>query len=267
MFRNLPPLCKGILVALIASALLSLAIPGIMVSSVPLYSQLALRGLQVWRFVSYPFFVLASARGLLSALFTLLWIGFIVAIFGGELETIVHTKRLTIALAATVVIGGLIFSFLSPDGALAGPGIITMFLLGGFAYLWPKREISLFGLLWVKAWVIALAVFILSVIPMTGMRLDTSAANLFGPVFGVLGAIVYFHIAYRQYSFGRAFLTRMEDVFSRRASKRPVPLKGGDENSPRMIEAHIDAILDKIASHGMQSLSKDEREFLLKHSK
>ena len=89
-------------------------------------------------------------------------------------------------------------------------------MLGGFAYMWPKREISIMGLFWVKSWVIALAVFILSVIPMNGTRLDLSAANLFGPLFGVLGAIVCFHVMYRQYSFGRAFLNRVEDALMRR---------------------------------------------------
>ncbi len=265
MFRNLPPLCKGIIIALVGSALLSLAIPGIMISAVPLYPQLLTRGLQAWRLVTYPFFVLASMRGLLSAIFNLLWTGIIIAMFGGELETIVHTKRLTISLVVTIVAGGLIFSLLSPDGALAGPSIITMFLLGGFAYLWPKREISVLGLFWVKAWVIALAVFILSIIPMTGMRLDASAANLFGPVFGAMGAIICFHIMYRQYRFGRAFLNRSEDVLKRKTTPRPLPSKGGGAN--KAIEERIDAILDKIASSGMQSLSKDEREFLLRNSR
>jgi hypothetical protein len=186
--------------------------------------------------------------------------------FGGELETIIHTKRLTIMLAITVIVGGVIFSFISPDGALAGPSMITMFMLGGFAYMWPKREISIMGLFWVKAWVIALAVFILSVIPMNGTRLDSSAANLFGPIFGALGAIVCFHAMYRQYSFGRAFLNRVEDVLMRRPVRRSPSTRGTILSDPKAIEARIDTILDKIASNGMQSLSKEEREFLMKHS-
>jgi membrane associated rhomboid family serine protease len=266
MFRNLPPLCKGIIVALAASMLLSLAIPSIVISALPLYSQLLLRGFQLWRLVTYPFFMLASMRGLIGAILSLLWTCIIIAMFGGELETIIHTKRLTILLAITVIVGGVIFSFISPDGALAGPSIVTMFMLGGFAYMWPKREISIMGLFWVKAWMIALAVFILTVIPMNGTRLDSSAANLFGPIFGMLGAIVCFHVMYRQYSFGRAFLNRAEDVLMRRPVRRSPSARGVVLNDPKAIEARIDAILDKIASNGMQSLSKEEREFLLKNS-
>jgi membrane associated rhomboid family serine protease len=250
----------------VGSALLSLIIPGIMVSAMPLYPELLWGRFQVWRLVTYPFFIAASMRSLLPSIFSLLWIAIIIAMFGGELETIIHTRRLTIVLAITIVTGGLIFSVLSPDAALAGPGILTMFMLGGFAYMWPKREISILGLFWVKAWMIAVAVFVLSVIPMNGTRLDSSAANLFGPIFGSLGAIVCFHVMYRQYSFGRAFLNRAEDVLMRRPVRKAASVKGVVLYDPKTIEARIDAILDKIASNGMQSLSKEEREFLLKNS-
>jgi hypothetical protein len=260
MFRNLPPLCKGIIVALAASMLLSLLVPTIMVSVLPLFPPLLFRG-QIWRIFTYPFFMLASMRSLIGSIFTLLWAGIIIAMFGGELETIVHTNRLTIALGGAVIVGGILFSLLSSGGALAGPGIITMFMLGGFSYMWPKREISILGLFWVKAWVIALAIYILSIIPMNGMQLDTSASNLFGPTFGALAAIVYFHIMYRQYRFGQAILDKSEAIFKRNRGKMQ------SASDPKSIEARIDSILDKIASTGMQSLSKEEREFLLRNSK
>jgi len=271
MFRNLPPLCKGIIVALVTSAVLSIAVPAVTVYALPLDSRMAIHGLQLWRFVTYPFFIMASMRSLLGSLLNLFWIGMIVAIFGGELETIIHTRRLTIALASTVIVAGILFSFISPDGVLAGPGIITMFMLGGFAYMWPKREISIFGIFWVKAWIIALVIFVVSVIPMSGMQLDTSASNLFGPIFGALGAIVFLHATYRQYSFGRAFFNRIEDTFKGNHSPTPSLKRRGssnsDANDSKSIEARIDSILDKIADKGMSSLTKEEKEFLLTHSK
>jgi len=263
MFRNLPPLCKSIIIGWIASAAISLFLPSIVQSVLPLYPALALRGLQVWRFATYPFFVMISGRGLLGGIINLAWMSMMVAFFGGELETIIHTKRLTTALAITVIGGGLLFCLLSPDGALAGPSMITMFVLAGFAYMWPKREISIFGLFWVKAWMIAVALFLLSIIPFSGLQLDTSASNLFAPVVGALGAIVFLHITYRQYSFGRSFLNRFDGAVQKSKSKKP-SLDTGD---PRAVEHRIDAILDKISKSGMQSLSKEEREFLLRHSK
>ena len=63
MFRNLPPLCKGIIVALVASTVLSLAMQSLTAAVLPLDSHLAIRGLQFWRLVTYPFFIMASMRG------------------------------------------------------------------------------------------------------------------------------------------------------------------------------------------------------------
>jgi len=136
-----------------------------------------------------------------------------------------------------------------------------MFVLGGFAYMWPKREISIFGIFWIKAWIIALAIFVVSVIPVSGFNMDTSATNLFGPVFGALGAIVYFHITYRQYNFGTALMSRLDSAGG------PSRKTAFDASDPGSIEHRIDSILDKISTSGMQSLSKEEREFLLTHSK
>ena len=260
MFRNLPPVCRGIIIALVVSAVVSLIVPTLVVSALPLYPQLVLHSGQVWRLVTYPFFFVASGRSLIGSLISLAWIGMLVAFFGGELETIVHSKRFGTALAGTIVIGAILFTLFSPEGVLAGPSLITMFILGGFAYMWPKREISIFGLFWVKAWIIALAIFAVSVIPMYGLNLDTSASNLFAPFFGALGAMIYFHIMYRQYSFGRAFLARFNSTLTRQ--NKPTY----DASDPRAIERHIDAILEKISKSGMGSLSKEERDFLLKHS-
>ena len=261
MFRNLPSVCRGIIIALIASAVLSLIVPSLVVSTLPLYPQLVLHDIQIWRLVTYPFFFAASGRSLIGSLISLAWIGMLVAFFGGELESIVHSKRFGTALAATIVMGGILFTLLSPTGILAGPSLITMFVLGGFAYMWPKREISIFGIFWIKAWIIALVIFVVSVIPMSGLNLDTSASNLFEPFFGALGAIVFFHVMYRQYNIGRAFLSRFDSLA---AGRNKIVY---DVNDSRSIERHIDTILDKIGKSGMESLSKEEREFLLKYSK
>jgi hypothetical protein len=261
MFRNLPPVCRGIIIALIVSAVLSLIVPSLMVSILPLYPQLVLHNIQVWRLVTYPFFFIASARSLIGSLISLAWIGMLVAFFGGELESIVHSKRFGTALAVTIVLSGTLFTLLDFSGVLAGPSLITMFVLGGFAYMWPKREISIFGIFWVKAWIIALVIFVVSIIPMSGLNLDTSASNLFEPIFGALGAIIYFHIVYRQYNIGRAFLSRFDSIATKR---NKTAYYVSDSQS---IERHIDAILDKISRSGMESLSKEEREFLLKYSK
>jgi hypothetical protein len=82
---------------------------------------------------------------------------------------------------------------------------------------------------------------------------------LFGPIGGALGAIIYLHITYRQYSFGRSVLNRVEDIRK--------PKKGATIISSMSAEQRIDTILDKITRSGIDSLSEEEREFLMKNSK
>lgn len=211
---------------------------------------------EVWRLITYPFFIPASVHTLISSIINVAFTCMLIAFFGGELETIIHSKRFALALAITIVGGGVLFLLLDHSGVLAGPSMITMFVLGGFAYMWPKREISIFGIFWIKAWIIALVLFALAIIPMSGLSLDTSATNLFGPVAGALGAMIYLHVTFRQYAFGRAFLSRFD-----RERKRHAPT---DDAS---VEHQIDLILDKISRSGMDSLSRDERDFLLRNSK
>src|ERR1041385_1973967 len=124
MLRNLPPLCRYLIFALIGSALLSLVLPSFEFAYIPLFPP-ALRELQIWRLVTYPFFFIASPRALIGSILNLAWAGMIIAYFGGELETIIHTKRLTIALAATVVLGGVLYCLLGSEGGLGGPSILT----------------------------------------------------------------------------------------------------------------------------------------------
>jgi hypothetical protein len=171
----------------------------------------------------------------------------------------VHSKRLGWALAGTTALAGLIFALLSPDGVFAGPAILVMFLLAGFAYMWPTRQVAIFGIFWIKSWIIAAVVLVLYIIPFQGFNLDTSATNIFGPIFGALAAIVFFHVMYQQYSFGKGVLSRFD------RSKAPRK-RAFDESNAHDVEKRIDEILDKISKGGVRSLSKDEKDFLLKHS-
>ncbi|MDP4243418.1 MAG: rhomboid family intramembrane serine protease [Bacteroidota bacterium] len=221
----------------------------------PLYAESVLHGFQIWRILTYPFFFIASGHSLIGSLFTLLWNCMLIAFFGGELEEIIHSNRFWRALVVTLVAAGLVFLLLDPHGILAGPGILTMFVLGGFAYMWPKREISVFGVFWIKAWIIALVIFVVSIIPLSGFALDTSASNLFAPLAGAFGAMLYLHFTYRQYHFADTVFSRFEHNKTT-ANEADMP-----------VEHRIDMILDKISRSGIDSLSREERDFLLKNTK
>ncbi|MEO6939324.1 MAG: rhomboid family intramembrane serine protease [Candidatus Kapaibacterium sp.] len=250
MFRNLPPVVRYLLAAFVASFVLDLIGGRIALYATALFSNSVYPGFQLWRLVTYPF---------ITSFYSLLRVGLILFFFGSELETIVHSQRLGYALLAAVILGGLIFTFVARDSAMGGPTIVYMFVLAGFTYLWPNRQVSLFGMFMVRTWPIALAMFVFAILPMNGTTLDTSASKLFEPIFGTLFGLAYFHITYRQYKFGANLLA----MFKPKATPKSV----GDWSEKKTVEAQIDALLDKISRNGMDSLTKDEREFLFKHSK
>jgi hypothetical protein len=258
MIKNLPPVTRALVIALGVSFLFSVIASTLALSALPLYPPLVLRG-HVWRLITYPFYYFSPMAGVVGNLMKLLWTGMLFVYFGAELEAIIHAKRFGTWAAITVVSGGILFTVFSPDGALAGPAVLTMFMLAGFAYMWPTRQIAIFGIFWIKSWIVAAVVFVLYIIPLNSFNVDASASNLFAPIYGTIAALVIFHIAYRQYSFGRGVLSTFD-----RAPK--IARSTFDESNPRDIERRIDEILDKISKGGVGSLSRDERDFLLKHS-
>jgi hypothetical protein len=259
MIRNLPPVTRALIFALAASFLFSIVAPGLSISTLPLYPRAIVDSLQIWRVLTYPLYYFEPMSGIVGNLMKLLWTGMLIVYFGGELEAIIHSRRFAWGIIGTTLVGGVIFSLLSPDGVLAGPAILTMFMLTGFAYMWPVRQVAIFGIFWIKSWIIAAAVLVLYVIPLQGFNLDTSASNVFGPIFGTIAALVFFHVTYRQYSFGRGLLSKFDR--SRKPARRAF-----DESNPHDVERRIDEILDKISKGGVGSLSRDEKDFLLKHS-
>ena len=254
MLQSLPPVSRFLLIGYVVGFIAAFLPQHVGFMLLPLSGHLVYPGLQVWRLVTYPFMVL-SFYGLIGA-------GIVVYFFCSELETIVHTDRLWKVLLGLVISGGLIFTFLAPDGALGGPEIITIFLLTGFTYLWPKRQISVFGMFFIPAWVITLAFFVIMILPSNGTHLDMSASKVFAPIFAAVAALLYFHLIYQQYAFGREIFQKL-----RRTGSVTAGTGGSGWNDTLTTQARIDKILDKIARTGMASLTREEKEFLLENSK
>lgn len=249
MLKSLPPLCRTIILALAASTLAHLFLRDTWVAMLALHGPSVTQHFEVWRLLTYPF--VASLYGALGA-------GLITWFFGGELEQIIHTPKLSMMLGVTIVLGGVIFMLIDPSGFLYGPAMIGVFMLTGFAYMWPKREFSVMGLFWVKAWVIAVAYLVIMLIPSAGTRLDLSAGAVFAPLFAAISAIVMFHLMFKQHSLA------VPTFVKKAAPTKQTPVNAND---PKEIERRIDQILDKIASKGMNSLTQEEKDFLLVNSK
>ena len=247
MFRSLPPLIRWLILALGAELVGSL-----IYRALPLWlgvsGTLVLQGHEVWRFITFP---LAS-----SSPFAVLTAGLLLYFFGSELETTLHTRIVASRMAIAVVSFGLLFSVLEPVSMAGGPQFLSIFVLSAFSYMWPNREISLFGVFSLKAWWIAVAMVILAIIPFDSLHTNLSLSNLLPPIYAALSAIVLFHLKFRQYAFGRGALRTADNLRPNRNTREP----------PVSPQTRIDAILDKINAKGMDSLSKEEHEFLLRYS-
>jgi hypothetical protein len=248
MLKNLPPLTRVLLIAFGISALGYLFLHNTWVAMLGMHGPAVMQHFEVWRLITYPF---------VASLFSALGAGVITWFFGSELEQIIHTQKLSMMLGLTILLGGVIFMMIDPEGFLYGPSMIGVFMLTGFAYMWPQRQLSVMGMFWVKAWVIALIYLVLMLIPSAGTTLDMRASAIFAPLFAALSALVMFHLMFKQHSPGGAVMKKIIP------NKRP----SEDANDPKAVERRIDQILDKIASKGMNSLSQEEKDFLLKNSR
>ena len=259
---DLPPLMRGLFLAIAGVTILGMflpfSLPGLLAmpsSSGP--SGRALPTLELWRLVTYPFVLQASWYRIFSVIFTLGWLYLLLSYFGAELETIIHARPLVIGMTASVVLGALLFA-LTSHGMLAGPGILVMYVVTAFAYLWPEREISVFGLFWVKAWIMAIVILVVMILSPFDSTVTTRGAGidaLTGPLFGAIGALIATHLQFKQHSL-RVF------VPGRAGTRRG---SGVDVTDPSDSE-RIDQILDKINRSGIKSLTADELAFLKNHS-
>ncbi len=248
MFKNIPTLSRAIILALIVSMLGYLFIRDTWIAMFALHGPSVTQHFEFWRLFTYPF---------VASIYAALGAGLITWFFGGELEQIVHTPKLAMMLGITILLGGIVFILIDQSGFLYGPAMIGVFFLTGFAYMWPKREISIMGLFFVKAWIVALVYIVIMLIPNSGTRLDLRASAVFAPLFAAVSAIVMFHLMYKQHSITPKFAEKIIP------NKRPTE----DANDPKSIERRIDQILDKIASKGMASLTQEEKDFLMVNSK
>lgn len=193
--------------------------------------------LEIWQLITYQFL----HQGPMHLFSNMLGLYFL----GPDVERGLGTNRFFVLYFVSGILGGLGWSLLAPawhhcvgaSGAVFG-------VLGAYAALYPNRELILilFPFKPIKAWVLVLifgAYELLHTLNGPGGTVANSA-HLSGGIAGYIYAIIA----------GRT------DIVKKLQEK----LKPKD--APSVSRAEIDRILDKAAQHGMQSLTKKERETL-----
>jgi membrane associated rhomboid family serine protease len=209
------------------------------------------RAPQVWRLASYMF--LHSTAGLSHLLLNMLalWM------FGGELEERWGTKKF-IALYFLFGAGSALFSvFYMLDPAMRFTPVIgasgAIFgLLTAYAIYYPNREILLFFVLPIRAWMLVAGYAVLSLSFAFSQRSIVAHCIHFGGIavaFGYLKGGPVIEAWYRQFQ-----ELRHETAMRARA--------GREIGRKRFFDEKVDPILEKIAREGEAALTKEEKAIL-----
>lgn len=226
----------------------------------------------VWQLITFQF-LHGGVLHLFCNLAGIWWVG-------NYLESLMGGRRLLIAWVGCGTIGGIAEAILQAvfpsyfGGAVVGASAGIAGLLSIFCLLNRDARILFMFVIPIRAihYLYGFGVFCLFFILVPAMPGIAHAAHLFGLLSGVYWVRQGWHHDY-QILPGQEWLERIRFRFQRRNSGRPaqkpsnrtiVPFPTQPQPRPRdeFIAREVDPILEKIAAHGIQSLTAEERAVL-----
>jgi membrane associated rhomboid family serine protease len=225
---------------------------------------------QVWRLLTYAF--LHSPASFMHILFNMLFLWW----FGSDVEDLYGPREFVAIYLTAAVLGGLAFvlawKMVPHQGAYCiGASGAVMAVLVLCAIHYPTRIIYLFFFLPVPIWLFVIfevaqdAFGFLSGVP-NGTAVSVHLA-------GAGFAFVYYHAHWRLMGAWTAVRNWQRQLFRPKLHvyqdepRQPVPVAAppsGDVDE--QLEAKLDAVLEKVARYGKQSLSESENQILMRAS-
>lgn len=227
----------------------------------PGFFPLSLEGIErgyLWQLITYQF----MHAGWLHLIFN----GWVIYAFGRELESLLGGRKYLTHMLASGAVGGvfqMLVALVWPQyfgGAVVGASACAFGLVAAYAMMFPERELQLLLFFVIPVTLRAKTLLIASiVIAVAGIAFPmdnvANAAHLGGMAMG--------------WFFVRKILqgdwSRLSGALRPAEKRRPSqPEKSSaDENAESgYSEEQVNAILDKISAHGIQSLNRREREIL-----
>ena len=198
--------------------------------------------LAVWQLISYQFLHVGPGHLLANMLGLYL--------LGPETERTLGTNRFFALYLLSGILGGLGWSLLSADGSCVGASGSVFGILGAYAALYPNRELILifFPFMPIKAWIFVLLIGTYELWHTmaygSGRRVAT-AAHIGRRIAGYLYALIISR---------PDLLHKLKKTF-------------GQQGTRPASRAEIDRILDKVATHGIHTLTRSERDKLKRSGK
>ncbi len=243
-----------------------------------------------WQLVTYMFLHGGFFHLLLNML--ALWM------FGAELENTWGQKRfLTYYMLCGVGAGGcnlLIAPLFTSVGPTVGASGAIYGILVAFGYLFPNRNIYIYGLIPVKAKYLVILYMLIELFSVAGGSNSGIAhmAHLGGGVIGLIYLLIFYKGSPMKFFDNSGFKNKFTSYTSsdKRTYSPPVYTNGSNtkkeevsdakyqdiqvtdykkemESQEKLAQDKIDAILDKLSEGGYQSLTEDEKKVLFQESK
>lgn len=214
-----------------------------------------------WTLITYMFL----HADMMHLLFNMVGLFF----FGPRLETRLGGKGF-LWLYFLAGIGGALLTFIFNRNVLMiGASGAVYGIVAGFAYLWPKERIYIWGVLPVEAWLLALFAVGASLYSgITGGGNIAHFAHLGGLAFGygyVRWKTAATEIRKKNWRAGKLADTNTGPIKAQRAPKRAQTHRWQNistEGLHKLNRDEVDALLDKISAEGVESLTESERDFL-----
>lgn len=227
-------------------------------------------------FISHPWGLITnifSHKGFIHLFFNMV----LLYSFGRLFVQFFSQKRLFYTYLLGGIFGGLfelgatIFPAISTHVALGASGAVMAIIFAVCMYK-PQMEVSLFGALKVKLWMIAGALLLLNFLSLGADDGTAHFAHLGGAALGFLSIQQLkssTNIVNMASRFGDWFLSLFRKK-PKMSVNRGDTRRMSDEDynmDKKQRQEQVDRILDKISKSGYESLSKKEKDFLFKQSK
>jgi membrane associated rhomboid family serine protease len=252
---HLTPWVKKLIIANIAVFVLTLALPVLITYLAFMPRRIVL---QPWGVITYMF----VHGGFWHLFFNLLGLFF----FGPPIEDRWGSKEF-IKFYLICGLGGAALSFLFAfNSAVVGASAAVYGIMLAFAMMWPDVPIYIWGIFPVKAKWLVIALAALSLFSAVGGGGDGVAH--FAHLGGFAAGFLYIKL---DSATGNPMHKLQKMVSRRRLKVIPGQMTKREEPRPRRREEEVldevDRVLDKISTHGMASLTADERKVLEEVSK
>ncbi|MBL0332212.1 MAG: hypothetical protein IPP08_00930 [Chlorobiota bacterium] len=206
-----------------------------------------------------------------------------------ELEVFLGKKRFTLLIISITLITAMLnmILFYRSSNMFGALGNVSMFVLVGFVYLFPNSELRFFVFSFKSKFLLYFATGIVVIISAYLAIYDKLILPFLAEsIYGIILGGVYFHVRYQKYSLFLGPIRKVEEfvdgnhidvlsslpvlnnnVQTKVQNARPKLIQHIFIQTIQTNEEILNELLEKIHEHGIDNLTKEEKNFLNDYSK